>query len=86
MQGNNDGECRLSSGAFEDFGEFNDGLLLGVAELVKRGFRRWVGEGLCQGLRCDDGCIDGGCFGHWALHDALPILRYNPMPSSQREP
>ena len=23
------------------------------------GCRLWVGEGLCQGSRCDDGCIDG---------------------------
>ena len=38
-----------------------------VAKLSKRGGRPWVGEGLCQGLRCDDGCIDGACFRHWAL-------------------
>ena len=49
------------------FGKVNNGLLMGVAELEKRGCRRWVDEGLCQGSRCDDGCIDGGCFGHWAL-------------------
>ena len=42
-------------------------MLLGVAILGNRGCRRWVGEGLCQGLRCNDGCIDGGCFWHWAL-------------------
>ena len=65
--GNDDGECRLSDDAFKYFGEVNDGLLLGVAKLGKRGGRSWVGEGLCQGLRCDDGCIYGGCFWHWAL-------------------
>ena len=42
-------------------------MLLGVTELGKRGCRRWVGEGLCQGSRCDDGYIDGGGFEHWAL-------------------
>ena len=42
-------------------------MLLGVSELVKRGFRRWVGEGLYQGSGCNDGCINGVCFGHWAL-------------------
>ena len=67
MRGNDDWECRLSDDAFKDFGEVNYGLLLGVAELGKRGCRCWVGEGLCQGSRCDDGCIYGGCFGHWAL-------------------
>ena len=67
LRGNDDWECRLSDGDFKDFGKVNGGLLLGVAELVKRGCRRWVGEGLCQGSRCDDGCIDGGCFRHWAL-------------------
>ena len=55
LQGNDDWECRLIDGAFEDFGEVNDGLLVGVAELGKRGFRRWVGEGLCQGPRCNYG-------------------------------
>ena len=67
LQGNYDWECRLSDGTFKDFGEVNDDLLLGVAKLGKRGCRRWVGEGLYQGSRCDDDCIDGGCFGHWAL-------------------
>ena len=67
MRGNDDWECRLSDGAFKYFGKVNDGLLLGVAELGKGGCRRWVEEGLCQGSRCDDGCIDGGCFWHWAL-------------------
>ena len=66
-RGNAVWECRLSDGAFKDFGKVNDGLLLGVAELGKRSCRRWVDEGLCQGSRCDDGFIDGGCFGHWAL-------------------
>ena len=47
LQGNNDGECRLSNGAFEYFGEVNDGLLLGVVELGKQGCRIWVGQGLC---------------------------------------
>ena len=36
-------------------------------ELWAKAHMRWVDEGLCQGSRCDDGCIDGGCFGHWAL-------------------
>ena len=67
LRGNNDWECRLNNGAFESFDEVNDGLLMGVAELGKRCCRRWVGEGLCQGLRCDYGCIDRGCFGHWAM-------------------
>ena len=67
LWGNDDGECRLSDGAFEDFDKVDDGLLLGVAELGKQVCRRWVGKGLCQGSRCDDGCIDGGCFGHCAL-------------------
>ena len=67
LRGNDDWECRLSLGAFKDFGEVNDGLLLGVAKLGRRGCRRWVGEGLCQGSRCNDGYINGGCFGHWAL-------------------
>ena len=67
MRGNDDWECWLSDGTFEDFGEVNDGLLLGVAELGKQGCRRWVGEVLSQGSRCDDGCIDRGCFRHWAL-------------------
>ena len=65
--GNDDWECRLSDGAFKYFGKVNDGLFLGVAELGKWGCRRWVDEGLCQGSRCNDGCIDGGYFGHWAL-------------------
>ena len=38
-----------------------------VSGLGKQGGRRWVGEGLCQGLRCDDGCIDKGCFWNWTL-------------------
>ena len=59
LRGNNDWECRLSDGAFEDFGKVNDDLLLGVAKLGKRGCRRWVGEILCQGSRFDDGCING---------------------------
>ena len=57
----------LSDVAFEDFGEVNGGLLLGVTELGKRGCRRWVGKGLCQGLNCDDGCINRGYFRHWSL-------------------
>ena len=67
LRGNNDWECRLSDGAFKDFGEVNDGLLLGVAELGKWGCTRWVGEVLCQGLRYDDVRIDRGCFRHWSL-------------------
>ena len=67
LRGNDDGECRLFNGAFEYFGEVNDGLLMGVAELGKLGGRQWVGEGLCQGLLCNYGCIDRGCFRHWAL-------------------
>ena len=67
MRGNGGWECRLSNGAFKYFGKVNDGLLLGVAELGKQGCRRWVGEGLYQGSRCDDGCIEGGCFGDWEL-------------------
>ena len=59
MRGDDDWECRLSDGAFEDVGEINYCLLLGIAELGKRGCRRWVGEGLYQGSRYDDGCIDG---------------------------
>ena len=67
LRRNDDGEFRLSDGAFGYFGEVNDGLLLGVAEMGKQGCRRWVGEGFCPGSRCDDGCIDGGCFWHWTL-------------------
>ena len=66
-RGNAGWECRLRDGAFKDFGKVNDGLLLGVTELGKWICRRWVGEGLCQGSRCDDGCIDGECCGDWAL-------------------
>ena len=36
MWGNDDRECRLSDGAFEYFGKFNNGLLMGVTELGKR--------------------------------------------------
>ena len=36
LLGNDDWECRLSDGAFEDFGEVDYGLLLGVSELGKR--------------------------------------------------
>ena len=67
LRGNDDWECRLSDRPFKDFGEVNDGLLLGVAKLGKRGCRTWVVEGLCQGSRCDDGCIHGLCFRYWAL-------------------
>ena len=67
MGGNDDGECRLSDGAFEYFGKVNDGLLLGVSKLGKRGGGRWVGEGLYQGSRCNYGCINGECVWHWAL-------------------
>ena len=64
---NNDGECRLRNGALEYFGEVNNGLLLGVAKLGKRGIRGWIGEGISQGTRCADGCIDGGGFWHRTL-------------------
>ena len=33
LRGNTGWECRLSDGAFKDFGKVNDGLFLGVAEL-----------------------------------------------------
>ena len=42
-------------------------MLLGVAKLGKRGGRGWIGEGLRQGTRCNDGCIDGGGFWHLTL-------------------
>ena len=67
LQGNDDGECKLSDGALEYFSEVNNGLLLGVSKLSKQGGRNWIGEGICQGSRCDDGCIDGGFFWHWVL-------------------
>ena len=67
LRDKNDGECSISDGAFENFGEVNDGLLLCVIELGKQGCRRWVGEGLCQGSHYDDGCIDRRCFRHWEL-------------------
>ena len=50
MRGNNDGECRLSDGTFEYFGEVNNGFLLGIAKLVKWGYRRWVGEASVRAL------------------------------------
>ena len=62
LRGNADGECRLCDGALEYFGKVNNGLLLGVAELGKGGGRVWIDEGLLQGMRCDDGCVDGGGF------------------------
>ena len=67
MRGNDAGECRIFDGAFKYFIEVKDGLLMGVSELGKQGGRRWVAEGLCQGSRYDNGCIDRGFFvtGHW---------------------
>ena len=62
LRGNDDGECRISDGALEYFDEVNNGLLLGVAELDKRGGRGCIGEGLRQGTRCNSGCVDGGRF------------------------
>ena len=67
LRGNHDGECRLRNGAFECFGEVNNWFLLGVVKLGKRGGRAWIGEGLCQGTYCDDGCIDGRFFWHRTL-------------------
>ena len=67
MGGNADGECRIFDGALEYFVEVNNGLLLGVAELGKRGGRGWIDEGLCQRTRCNDGCVDRGGFWHQTL-------------------
>ena len=44
MRGDDAGECRLCNDAFEYFDKVNNGLLLGIAELVKRGGRGWIGE------------------------------------------
>ena len=67
MWANDDGECRLSDGALKCFGEVNNGLMLGIIKLGKRGDRVWIGEGLRQGMRCNDGCIGGGGFRHRTL-------------------
>ena len=64
---NDDGECRLCDGALKYFGRVNNGLLLGVAKLGKRGDRGWIGEGLRQSTRCDNDCVDGGGFRHRTL-------------------
>ena len=53
LWGNANGECRPCDGALEYFGKVNNGLLLGVAELV--------------GTRCDNGCVNGGGFWHRTL-------------------
>ena len=67
LRGNNYGGCRLRDSALEYFSEVNNGLLLCVAELGKRSGRGWVGDGLHQGTRCNDGCVDVGVFRHWTL-------------------
>ena len=67
LWGNEDGECMLCNGALEYFGEVNNGLLLGVDKLIKWGGRGCIGEGLCQGPRCNDGCVEGEGFWHRTL-------------------
>ena len=62
LRGGDAGECRLRDGALEYFGEVNNGLLLGIAELGKCSGRCWFGEGLCQGTRYGNECINRGCF------------------------
>ena len=67
LQGNDNGGYRLRDGTLKYLGKVNNVLLMGVAELGKRGGRSWIGEGLRQGTHCDDGCVDGGDFWHWTL-------------------
>ena len=85
-RGNAGWECRLSDGAFKDFSKVDDGLLLGVTELGKRGCRRWVGEGLCQGSRCDDGIGLYRKIGRASCSAQCPKHPPSMHPSSQRKP